>query len=74
LNPNPGKSNSGFYLTGITNAKVTLYNLTGQNLPVETTVDGTSTRVKPLVELSQGVYLVNITQEGKTAQVKWIVE
>jgi hypothetical protein len=74
LYPNPGKADSSFYLTGIYNAKVSLYNLLGQNLPVETTVDGATTKVKPSVGLSQGVYVVIITQEGKTAQVKWIVE
>ncbi|MFZ4670932.1 MAG: T9SS type A sorting domain-containing protein, partial [Flavobacterium sp.] len=74
LYPNPGKADSSFYLTGINNAKVSLYNLLGQNLPVETTVDGATTKVKPSVGLSQGVYVVIITQEGKTAQVKWIVE
>lgn len=74
LYPNPGKADSSFYLTGINNAKVSLYNLLGQNLPVETTVDGATTKVKPSVGLSQGVYVVFITQEGKTAQVKWIVE
>jgi hypothetical protein len=74
LYPNPGKADSSFYLTGINNAKVSLYNLLGQNIPVETTVDGATTKVKPSVGLSQGVYVVNIIQEGKTAQVKWIVE
>jgi hypothetical protein len=74
LYPNPGKADSSFYLTGITNAKVTLCNLLGQNLPVETTVYNSTIKVKPSVVLVQGVYLVCITQEGKTAQVKWIVE
>jgi autotransporter-associated beta strand protein len=74
LYPNPGKADSSFYLTGINNAKVSLYNLLGQNIPVETTVDGATTKVKPSLGLSQGVYVVFITQEGKTAQVKWIVE
>jgi hypothetical protein len=74
LYPNPGKPNSGFNLTGITNATVTLYNLIGQNIPIETIVDGSTTNVKPSIALSQGVYVVNINQEGKTAKVKWIVE
>ena len=74
LYPNPGKSDSGFNLMGTTNAKVSLYNLIGQKLPVETSVVGSNTHVKPSIALSHGVYLVNITQDGKTAQVKWIVE
>lgn len=72
--PNPAKENTGFYVQGVTEAVVTVYNVMGQNIPVQTSSNATITEVKPMVRLSKGVYFVNITQEGKTTQVKWIVE
>ncbi|WP_338407226.1 T9SS type A sorting domain-containing protein [uncultured Flavobacterium sp.] len=72
--PNPGNATSGFYLQGITTTAVSLYNVMGQNIPVQTSNNGTITEVKPLVSLSKGVYFVNLTEQGKTTQVKWIVE
>lgn len=72
--PNPGKENTGFYVQGITEAKITVYNIIAQNIPIQTINNGTTIEVKPCVSLSKGVYFVNITSEEKTKQVKWIVE
>jgi hypothetical protein len=72
--PNPAKSGASFYADGITEATVTVYNLLGQTIPVQTKSEGTTLQVTPNTNLSQGVYLVNITSKGKTQQVKWIVE
>jgi methionine-rich copper-binding protein CopC len=74
LYPNPGKPNQSFYLSGVTDAKVSMQSLLGQEIPVTTHQNGQTMEVKPMTALSAGVYFVRITQEGKTAQVKWIVE
>jgi hypothetical protein len=72
--PNPAKAGASFYFDGITEATVTVSNLLGQNVPVETKTQGNTLQVTPNTSLSQGVYLVNITTQGTTQQVKWIVE
>jgi autotransporter-associated beta strand protein len=72
--PNPAKSGASFYADGITEATVTVYNLLGQTIPVQTKSEGTTLQVTPNTNLSQGVYLVNIISKGTTQQVKWIVE
>lgn len=76
LYPNPAKSGiNSFYLQGITTtAKVSVYNLLGQELPVQTSTYQNGLQVQNINGISTGVYIVNITSEGKTAQVKWIVE
>ena len=74
LYPNPAKADASFYLTGISNAKVTLINLLGQQIPIAIATEGTITKVKPLIALSQGVYVVSILQNGKAANLKWVVE
>lgn len=74
LYPNPGNINSGFYLQGISDAAVSLHNVIGQSIPVETSNNGTNTIVKPTVSLSRGIYFINITKEENTIQLKWIVE
>jgi hypothetical protein len=74
LYPNPAKADASFYLTGISNAKVTLINLLGQQIPIAIATEGTITKVKPLLTLSQGVYVVSILQNGKAANLKWVVE
>jgi hypothetical protein len=72
--PNPAKAGASFYFDGITEATVTVSNLLGQNVPVETKTQGNTLQVTPNTSLSQGVYLVNITTQGSAQQVKWIVE
>jgi hypothetical protein len=74
LYPNPAKAGASFYVDGITEATVTVYNLLGQTVPVQTKNQGTTLQVTPNTNLSQGVYLVNITKDDTTKQVKWIVE
>jgi hypothetical protein len=41
---------------------------------VKTATNGKGMEVISKTSLSKGVYLVNITKEGKTSHVKWIVE
>lgn len=72
--PNPAKAGSSFYVQGITAAEVTVYNVLGQNIPVQVKSQGNVLQVTPTQTLSQGIYLVTVTNEGKTQQVKWIVE
>ena len=72
--PNPAKAGASFYIEGISEATVTVSNLLGQTVPVQTKSQGTTLQVTPSASLSKGVYLVNITSEGNTQQVKWIVE
>ena len=72
--PNPAKAGASFYVDGISEATVTVSNLLGQTVPVQTKSQGTTLQVTPSTSLSKGVYLVNITGEGNTQQVKWIVE
>ena len=74
LYPNPAKAGASFYLDGITEATVSVYNVVGQNIPVTVMSQGNATQVTPTAALSQGVYLITVTTAGKTAQVKWIVE
>jgi hypothetical protein len=72
--PNPAKAGASFYIEGISEATVTVSNLLGQTFPVQTKSQGTTLQLTPNTSLSQGVYLVNITTQGTTQQVKWIVE
>jgi hypothetical protein len=72
--PNPAKAGESFYVDGSAEATVTVYNLLGQTILVQTKNQGTTLQVTPNTNLSQGVYIVNITSKGKTQQVKWIVE
>ncbi len=72
--PNPAKAGTSFYIDGITEATVFVYNVVGQNIPVTVMSQGNAVQVTPTAVLSQGVYLVTVTTAGKTAQVKWIVE
>ena len=74
LYPNPAKAGASFYLDGITEATVSVYNVIGQNIPVTVMSQGNAVQVTPTAALSHGVYLVTVTTEGKTQQVKWIVE
>ncbi len=74
LYPNPAKAGGSFYLDGITEATVSVYTIVGQNIPVTVMSQGNAVQVKPSASLSKGVYLVSITTQGITKQVKWIVE
>lgn len=74
LYPNPGKGADGFYIAGVSSASVRLYNVVGQEIPVQSQANGQTLQVTPKASLSAGVYNVHITQEGTTAQVKWIVD
>ena len=75
LYPNPAKAGASFFVAGITEATVSVYNVVGQNIPVTVMSQGNAMQVTPTATLSQGVYLVSVTTtDGKTAQVKWIVE
>jgi len=74
LYPNPGKQGEGFYLSGITDAQITLVNLLGQTIEVKTNTVDNSLQVIPLHSLSEGVYMVVITREGKTTHIKWMVK
>ncbi len=74
LYPNPAKAGTSFYLQGISEATVTIYNVLGQNIPVEVKSQENALHVTSTQTLSQGIYLVTVTTEGKTQQVKWIVE
>ena len=74
LYPNPAKAGGSFYIDGITEATVSVYNVVGQNIPVTVMSQGNAIQVTPSASLSNGVYLVSITSQGVTKQVKWIVE
>jgi hypothetical protein len=74
LYPNPTKRGEGFYLQGINTAQITVYNVMGQHIPVQVKAQGNALQVTPAQTLSQGIYLVSVTTEGKTQHVKWIVE
>ena len=74
LYPNPGKGADGFYIAGVSSASVRLYNVVGQEIPVQSQANGQTLQVTPKASLSAGVYNVHITQDGTTAQVKWIVD
>jgi hypothetical protein len=72
--PNPAQAGGSFYIDGITEASVSVYNVVGQNIPVTVMSQGNAIQVTPKAGLSKGVYLVSITVQGMTKQVKWIVE
>jgi endoglucanase len=71
--PNPSNGNLEFYLQGVEEANVIVYNLLGQSIPISVKKLENSILVKPLQNLTHGVYLVNIISDNKTQQVKWIV-
>jgi hypothetical protein len=73
--PNPAKAqNAVCYVKGISNATVALHNVLGQNIPIQTTTDGTTLTLRPTVALNKGIYVVHIAQDGTIKQVKWIVD
>lgn len=73
--PNPAKvQNAVCYVKGISNATVALHNVLGQNIPIQTTTDGTTLTLRPTVALNKGIYVVHIAQDGTIKQVKWIVD
>jgi hypothetical protein len=72
--PNPAKAGDSFYVQGSSAAQVTVYNVLGQHIPVQVKAQGNALQVTPAQTLSQGIYLVTVTTEGKTQHVKWIVE
>ena len=73
--PNPSKNGSGFVLQGVSpKSSVVLYTTLGQSIAVSTSEYETGLQVTPKTPISTGVYIVSITTEGKTSQVKWIVE
>ncbi|WP_396181687.1 T9SS type A sorting domain-containing protein, partial [Flavobacterium sp.] len=74
LYPNPAKAGASFYIDGMAEATVSVYNVLGQNIPVQLKSQGNAIQVTPTQSLSQGIYLVTVTTEGKTQHVKWIVE
>jgi hypothetical protein len=74
LYPNPAKAGDSFYVQGSSAAEVTVYNVLGQHIPVQVKAQGNALQVTPAQTLSQGIYLVTVTTEGKTQHVKWIVE
>jgi hypothetical protein len=76
LYPNPSNGANGFYMTNITaNAKVTLFTILGQRVPVSTSLNGTTLQVKSMHVVAKGIYVVKVTSEdGATKQIKWIVE
>jgi hypothetical protein len=51
-----------------------MYNTLGQTIAVSTKENEAGLQVTPIALVSTGVYIVSITSEGKTSQVKWIVE
>jgi hypothetical protein len=76
LYPNPSNGANGFYITNITaSAKVALFTVLGQSVPVSTALNGTTLQVKPMHDVAKGIYVVQvIAEDGATKQVKWIVE
>jgi hypothetical protein len=43
-------------------------------IPVEIKNQGNLIQVTPTANVSQGIYIVNITTENQSKSVKWIVE
>jgi hypothetical protein len=74
LYPNPATSGDHFFLSGITNAEVTVNNLLGQKIPVKTILHNNSIEVAPNHKLTVGMYLVNIVIQGNKTTLKWIIE
>lgn len=72
--PNPAKAGASFYIQGISAAQVSVHNVLGQQITVQVKSQGNALQVTPSQTLSQGIYLVTVTTEGKIQQVKWIVE
>jgi hypothetical protein len=73
--PNPAKRGSSFILQRVSSqSSVVMYNTLGQTIAVSTKENEAGLQVTPIALVSTGVYIVSITSEGKTSQVKWIVE
>jgi hypothetical protein len=77
LYPNPSKMNSFSVVVpqSMSKASLTVYNLLGQKMYSQNDLQsGTTVKVTASNVRTSGVYLVNLTSEGKTTTTKWIVE
>lgn len=76
LYPNPAQTGRiQFMLSGFDpSATVTLYNTLGQQISVNTKINGTDLEVTPTDNLNSGMYIVVVKLEGSISQLKWLVE
>uniref|UniRef100_UPI0025CEF2C0 T9SS type A sorting domain-containing protein n=1 Tax=Nonlabens sp. TaxID=1888209 RepID=UPI0025CEF2C0 len=72
--PNPSTGGE-LYIKGVTgDVSVAIHNLLGQNIPATLNSRNGLVEVTTNTTLSKGVYLVSVTSEGITQQVKWMVK
>lgn len=75
LYPNPANAGDSFFIeSNLENATVTLHNILGQSLPVTVKNNGNLIQVTPIDIVSQGIYIVTISNENQKSTVKWVVE
>lgn len=75
LYPNPANAGDSFFIeSSLENAKVTLHNILGQSIPVTIINQGNLIQVTPKDIVSQGIYLVTISNENQINTVKWVIK
>jgi hypothetical protein len=76
LYPNPAvNGNNQFFIQGIEpTAKVTIYNILGQPIAIQTTEQANGLQVQVLDTIAAGIYVVTVTTPTTKTQVKWIVK
>ena len=55
-------------------ATITLHNILGQSIPVTVKNQGNLIQVTPKDIVSQGIYIVTISNENQKSTVKWVVK
>ncbi|RZJ60283.1 MAG: T9SS type A sorting domain-containing protein, partial [Flavobacterium sp.] len=75
--PNPSEGN-GFFIdvpAGADQATVTIYNTIGQRVVATAAADSATTiKVQPQAVMAAGVYMVQVTSQGKSATKKLIIK
>jgi len=75
LYPNPANAGDSFFIEGnMETTTVTLHNILGQILPVSIKNQGNLIQVTPKDSVSQGIYIVTISNENQKSTVKWVVK
>jgi hypothetical protein len=75
LYPNPANAGDSFFIeVNMETATITLHNILGQSIPVTVKNQGNLIQVTPKDIVSQGIYIVTISNENQKSTVKWVVK
>ena len=76
LYPNPAvKGSNEFFIQGVaSDAKVSMHNLLGQPIALQTTEVNNGIQVQSLENMASGIYIVTVATTTTKTQMKWIVK